>query len=155
MTTISITALRSSIITRLLCGVSLTSLAARAQSTDDVPRPLEPLTASSSGVSVDGASASSARNEVAEVVVTVERAAAARSLRATQAGSVATVTADELDRQKASNLGEVLARIPGVLYVDEDGRGTKPDIGLRGLNPIRSEYVQLLADGVPTQPSMY
>ena len=65
------------------------------------------------------------------------------------------MTADELDRQKASNLGEVLARIPGVLYVDEDGRGTKPDIGLRGLNPIRSEYVQLLADGVPTQPSMY
>lgn len=92
-------------------------------------------------------------------MVTVERprvaAEPADSLRATYAGSVATVTADELDRQKASNLGEVLARIPGVLYVDEDGRGTKPDIGLRGLNPIRSEYVQLLADGVPTQPSMY
>lgn len=97
--------------------------------------------------------------EVAEVVVTVERpssgAAPVESPRTTHAGSVVTVTADELDRQKASNLGEVLARIPGVLYVDEDGRGTKPDIGLRGLNPIRSEYVQLLADGVPTQPSMY
>ncbi len=102
--------------------------------------------------------------ELAEVVVDVERppaeamppaTAPVESPRATHAGSVSTVSEDELDRQKASNLGEVLARIPGVLYVDEDGRGTKPDIGLRGLNPIRSEYVQLLADGVPVQPSMY
>lgn len=57
--------------------------------------------------------------------------------------------------QKASNLGEVLARIPGVAYVDEDGRGTKPDVGLRGLDPIRSQYVQILHDGIPTQPSLY
>lgn len=70
-------------------------------------------------------------------------------------GSVSTVTPQELSIQKASNLGEILARIPGAAYVDEDGRGTKPNIGLRGLNPIRSEYTQILLDGVPTQPSMY
>lgn len=70
-------------------------------------------------------------------------------------GSVATVTSDELDLQKTHNLGDILARIPGLVYVDEDGRGTKPDIGIRGLNPIRSEYTQILHDGVPTQPSMY
>ncbi|MHA3775194.1 TonB-dependent receptor family protein [Verrucomicrobiota bacterium sgz303538] len=70
-------------------------------------------------------------------------------------GSVATVSPEELDLQKANNLGEVLVRVPGATYVDEDGRGTKPDISLRGLNPIRSEYVQLLLDGVPVQPSLY
>ena len=75
--------------------------------------------------------------------------------RRTYPGSVATVTPDELELQNASNLGDVLARIPGVVYVDEDGRGTKPNIGLRGLNPIRSEYTQILHDGVPTQPSIY
>jgi Fe(3+) dicitrate transport protein len=97
--------------------------------------------------------------ELAEVVVSAELGGAVEQhlaqTRATYPGSVATVSPEELALQKTNNLGEVLARIPGVVYVDEDGRGTKPDIALRGLNPIRSEYVQLLADGVPTQPSMY
>lgn len=97
---------------------------------------------------------------VAEVVVQAERRpdgveAHLEHTRATHPGAVSTVSSEQLALQKVSNLGEVLARIPGVVYVDEDGRGTKPDIGLRGLNPIRSEYVQLLADGVPVQPSMY
>jgi outer membrane receptor for Fe3+-dicitrate len=105
------------------------------------------------------ASEAAGGGEFAEVVVSAERkgvlARRIAQTRATHPGSVATVSTDELELQKTSNLGEVLARIPGVVYVDEDGRGTKPDIALRGLNPIRSEYVQLLADGVPTQPSMY
>ena len=71
------------------------------------------------------------------------------------AGSVATVSPAELERQKTNNLGEVLARVPGVAYVDEDGRGTKLDLSLRGLDPIRSNFVQLLLDGVPIQPSLY
>ena len=75
--------------------------------------------------------------------------------RENYSGSVATVTPEEMKLQGATNLGEVFARIPGINYVDEDGRGTKPDIGLRGLDPIRSQYVQLLHDGVPTQPSLY
>ncbi|RYD72875.1 MAG: hypothetical protein EOP84_22430, partial [Verrucomicrobiaceae bacterium] len=70
-------------------------------------------------------------------------------------GAVSTVSPEELQLQKPSNLGEVLARVPGAAYVDEDGRGTKPNISLRGLNPIRSEYVQLLLDRVPVQPSLY
>ncbi len=70
-------------------------------------------------------------------------------------GSVSTVSPEEIQLQKPSNLGEVLARVPGAAYVDEDGRGTKPNISLRGLNPIRSEYVQLLLDRVPVQPSLY
>jgi Fe(3+) dicitrate transport protein len=99
-------------------------------------------------------------DEWAEVVVDTDRqldpvATQLQHTRATHAGSVATVSSEQLALQKVSNLGEVLARIPGLVYVDEDGRGTKPDIGLRGLNPIRSEYVQLLQDGVPTQPSLY
>ncbi len=78
-----------------------------------------------------------------------------REARENYSGALATVTPEELELQGASNLGEVFARIPGVNYIDEDGRGTKPDIGLRGLDPIRSQYVQLLHDGVPTQPSLY
>ncbi len=82
-------------------------------------------------------------------------AAKLKAARESYAGSLATVTPAELALQGATNLGEVLSRIPGITYIDEDGRGTKPDIGLRGLDPIRSQYVQLLHDGVPTQPSLY
>ena len=67
----------------------------------------------------------------------------------------ATVSPEQMQLQKPSNLGEIIQRIPGASYIDEDGRGTKPDIGLRGLDPLRSQYVQLLLDGVPIQPSLY
>lgn len=92
------------------------------------------------------------------VIVTAEQDAASARLeemRRDYAGSVATVAPREIELQKANNLGEILTRVPGVAYVDEDGRGTKPDVSLRGLNPIRSEFVQLLLDGVPLQPSLY
>ncbi|HEX8280482.1 MAG TPA: TonB-dependent receptor, partial [Chthoniobacterales bacterium] len=95
---------------------------------------------------------------VPEVIVTAEEDAATSQLRKArqkQAGSIATVSPQELQLQKTNNLGDVVARVPGVAYVDEDGRGTKPDISLRGLNPIRSEFVLLLLDGVPIQPSIY
>jgi len=96
-----------------------------------------------------------------EVVVTAADAHAngvierLREAREKTAGSVATVTPESLELQKNNNLGETLARVPGVSYVDEDGHGTKTNIGLRGLNPIRSEYVQLLQDGIPLQPFLY
>ena len=93
-----------------------------------------------------------------EVVVTAQEDAVAAKLEETRQnhpGSVSTVSPQEINLQKTNNLGEVLNRIPGAVYVDEDGRGTKPDISLRGLNPIRSEFVQLLQDGVPIQPSLY
>jgi Outer membrane receptor for Fe3+-dicitrate len=70
-------------------------------------------------------------------------------------GSVSTLTPDEIELQQPNNTGEILARVPGLNYVDESGNGTKPNIGLRGLNPIRSEFTQILQDGVPTQPSIY
>ncbi len=82
-------------------------------------------------------------------------AAQIQQARENYAGAMSAVTPEELDLQNTNNLGDVFARIPGVSYIDEDGRGTKPNIGLRGLDPLRSEYAQLRHDGVPTQPSMY
>lgn len=78
-----------------------------------------------------------------------------QKLREQHAGTVNTISPTELKRLKTHNLGEVLARIPGLNYVDEDGRGLRPDIGLRGLAPRRSGFVLLLGEGVPVQPSIY
>jgi Fe(3+) dicitrate transport protein len=98
-----------------------------------------------------------------EVVVTSEAEAGSTNvitqhleqIRETYAGSVTAVDPDEMRLQKPSNVGDVVARVPGAVYVDEDGRGTKPNVAIRGLNPIRSEFTQLLLDGVPIQPSLY
>ncbi len=70
-------------------------------------------------------------------------------------GTVNVVPKEELERRHPAHTGEVLQQVPGVVYIDEDGRGLKPDIGLRGLNPTRSRNVLLLVDGVPIQPSLY
>lgn len=78
-----------------------------------------------------------------------------QELRESYPGTVNTVTPDELKRLKTHNQADVLARIPGVNYVDEDGRGLRPNIGLRGLSPQRSQYVLLLCDGVPCNTSIY
>ncbi|GAA5142393.1 hypothetical protein GCM10023213_28260 [Prosthecobacter algae] len=75
--------------------------------------------------------------------------------RLKQSGSVEVVTPEQLALQAPGNLGEILVRIPSVQYIDEDGRGTKPNVGIRGLNPQRSQFTLLLHDGVPVQPSMY
>jgi Fe(3+) dicitrate transport protein len=123
------------------------------------PHAATPIASTPAGTIMPVATEPTSEGELAEVVVSAEPKGVVEQhlaqTRATYPGSVATVSPEELALQKTGNLGDVLARIPGVVYVDEDGRGTKPDIALRGLNPIRSEYVQLLADGVPTQPSMY
>lgn len=76
-------------------------------------------------------------------------------LRLNHSGSVSTVGPDEINLQNSSNIGDILARVPGINFVDESGNGTKPNIGMRGLNPIRSSFTQILRDGVPTQPSVY
>src|SRR5688572_3251491 len=64
-------------------------------------------------------------------------------------GTVDVVTPQEMELNKTSDIGDVLEDIPGVNYLDEDGRGLRPDVGIRGLNPRRSEFVVLLKDGVP------
>lgn len=70
-------------------------------------------------------------------------------------GTVNVITQEEMDRTQPQHVGEILRRIPGINYQDEDGRGFRPDIGIRGLAPFRSRQVLFLVDGIPIQPSVY
>ncbi len=65
------------------------------------------------------------------------------------AGSFAVVTEDDLRRSRVLNVNDALRQVPGVFARDEEGAGMRPNIGIRGLNPIRSTKVLLLEDGVP------
>jgi Fe(3+) dicitrate transport protein len=61
----------------------------------------------------------------------------------------------ELRRSGARNLEEALRQAPGVQIRDETGLGILPNIGVRGLNPLRSERVMVLVDGIPLALAPY
>lgn len=65
------------------------------------------------------------------------------------AGSSAVVSAADLERTRVLNVNDALRLVPGVFVRDEEGAGMRPNIGIRGLNPVRSTKVLLLEDGVP------
>ncbi len=67
----------------------------------------------------------------------------------TYTGARNVVESEELHERGALNLEDALRRVPGVQVLDETGTGILPNIGVRGLNPLRSERVQLLVDGYP------
>ena len=65
------------------------------------------------------------------------------------AGSFSKVTEDDLIRTRVLNVNDALRQVPGVFARDEEGAGMRANIGIRGLNPVRSTKVLLLEDGIP------
>lgn len=64
-------------------------------------------------------------------------------------GSRELITEAELHERGALNLEDALRSTPGLQILDETGTGILPNIGVRGMNPLRSERVQFLVDGYP------
>lgn len=62
-------------------------------------------------------------------------------------GTVNVIDGNQIRESGAQSVGQIITRIPGVNYLDEDGRGLKPNIGLRGLDPIRNRNLLVLVDG--------
>jgi len=67
----------------------------------------------------------------------------------TYTGARTVIEQEELHQRGALNLEDAMRSTPGVQVLDETGTGVLPNIGVRGLNPLRSERVQLLVDGYP------
>ena len=70
-------------------------------------------------------------------------------------GAVNVVTREELQRARPKNADEMLRRIPGVNVLEEYGQGLRPNISIRGMNPIRSRNILVLVDEVPVQPALF
>lgn len=62
-------------------------------------------------------------------------------------GTVSVIDAKQIQESGAQNIGQIINRVPGVNYLDEDGRGLKPNVGLRGLDPLRNRNLLVLMDG--------
>ncbi|WP_019933352.1 TonB-dependent receptor family protein [Oceanimonas smirnovii] len=67
----------------------------------------------------------------------------------TYTGARNVVDSEELHERGALNLEDALRQVPGIQVLDETGTGILPNIGVRGLNPLRSERVQMMVDGYP------
>lgn len=73
----------------------------------------------------------------------------------TYPGARTVVGEPELRRTGARNIEDSLRQVPGVRVQDETGTGLLPNIGVRGLNPTRSERAQVLVDGIPLALAPY
>ncbi len=70
-------------------------------------------------------------------------------------GSIERLDAQALENSRVLNFAEALRKISGVNVRDEEGFGTRPNIGIRGTNPTRSTKVLLLEDGIPLSYAPY
>lgn len=70
-------------------------------------------------------------------------------------GSAAFVGAEDIANSGHTDIGKILAKVPGVYVRDEDGYGNFPNISLRGADGTRSEKLTVMEDGILTAPSPY
>ncbi len=72
-----------------------------------------------------------------------------------QPGSVAIIKLEELELKQPLSTQDALKTIPGLVIREEEGYGFIPNIGMRGLNPNRSQKLLILEDGVPVAPGLF
>lgn len=70
-------------------------------------------------------------------------------------GTATVLDPDLLDVHHYDSIHQILRLVPGATVVDEDGYGVRANIGMRGVNPIRSNKVHVMEDGVPIAPNPY
>ncbi len=70
-------------------------------------------------------------------------------------GSVSLVTNETILINQPLSTQDAIKFVPGVVVREEEGYGFIPNIGMRGLDPNRSQKLLVLEDGVPIAPSLF
>ncbi|MEY4468340.1 MAG: hypothetical protein RIR21_2134, partial [Pseudomonadota bacterium] len=70
-------------------------------------------------------------------------------------GSVTLVTNETILVNQPLSTQDAIKNVPGVVVREEEGYGFIPNIGMRGLDPNRSQKLLVLEDGVPIAPSLF
>ena len=74
---------------------------------------------------------------------------------AKQPGSVSRLSKQDLELAQPASTQDALKAVPGIVVREEEGYGFIPNIGMRGLNPNRSQKLLVLEDGVPVAPGLF
>ena len=72
-----------------------------------------------------------------------------------RAGSTSFISAADLKKFNYDDVSRILGKIPGITIQEEDGFGLRPNIGMRGTSPNRSEKITLMEDGILIAPAPY
>lgn len=70
-------------------------------------------------------------------------------------GSGAYIDKETLDDYAITDIQRILSSTAGVYFVEEDGYGLRPNIGMRGSSADRSEKITIMEDGVLAAPAPY
>lgn len=70
-------------------------------------------------------------------------------------GAVAIISPENLALRQPVSVQDALKAVPGIVIREEEGYGFIPNIGMRGLNPNRSQKLLVLEDGVPVAPGLF
>lgn len=92
---------------------------------------------------------------IAGLVVEAESELATESSVLSYPAARVVVSEVAIKESGATSADAVLRELPGIYIQDETGTGSKPNIGVRGLDPRRSQWVAILVDDVPIEPAPY
>lgn len=70
-------------------------------------------------------------------------------------GSTAEITREDLDIARVFSIKEALRKVTGIHIVDEDAFGLNLNVGIRGLNPRRTQRTLIMEDGAPVHLAPY
>jgi Fe(3+) dicitrate transport protein len=89
------------------------------------------------------------------VLPTIDIVGEAEGAIAKLPGSVVVIKKEKLEVMQPLSTQDALKSVAGVVIREEEGYGFIPNIGLRGLNPNRSQKLLVLEDGVPIAPGLF
>lgn len=90
-----------------------------------------------------------------EVIISSDAIIGSKFKAKNKAGSTYFISPAELKTFNYDDVSRILRTVPGITIQEEEGFGLRPNIGMRGTSPNRSEKITVMEDGVLIAPAPY